>query len=190
MAELITRKDGVDPYPEVLLRGETFLSIMQSINFHEFESVVDEWLVESGIGTVDPKEWYPRQEWLNLLKKLEDRSGSTTNQVSIGMKVIENVVLPEEVRIDTVYDAISMLVTVYVNNQQNLPTGDMGYEVRQVDDTHYEILDTNPYLFNVNYGYIWGILKRFLPHDFTLEHEFMNPEEPEMGGVIFKVSLN
>ena len=187
--KLVTRKDGVDPYPEVLLRGQVFLSIVQSINFFDFESVVNTWLAESKIGTIDPAAWYPRQEWLNLLKKLEKYSNTSENQVSIGVKVIENAELPPDLMITDVADAINILIMVYVNEQKNLPEGDTGYEVRKVDEKTYEILDTNPYLFHVNYGYIWGILRRFLKTDFSLTHEYLNPENPEMGAILFKVKL-
>lgn len=190
MSDFIVRKDGTDPYPEVLLRGETFQAIMQSMNFLDFQPIVDEWLAESGIGQIDPAAWYPRQEWLNLLKKLEDKPGAMQNQVSIGLKVIDNVVLPEGMTINTVNEAISMLIAVYVNNQQNLPEGDTGYTIKEIDDKHFEILDTSPYLLHVNYGYIYGILKRFLPTGFTLEYEHLNEEEPLMGPIKFRVELD
>lgn len=190
MTDLIVRKDGVDPYPEVLLRGETFQAIIQSMNYYEFQHIVDEWLKESGIGEIDPKAWYPRQEWLNLLKKLEKEPGSMQNQVSIGMKVIDNVVLPAGVTIETVDDAISMLIAVYENNQQNLPEGDPGYEVKKINEKFYEVWDTSPYLEYVNYGYVYGILKRFLPMGFTLKHEYMNQDEPLMGGIVFRIELH
>ncbi|GEM_PF-5870192 len=189
MSSRITRKDGIDPYPEVLLRGQIFLSIVQSINFLEFESVVQEWLKESKIGTIDPNAWYPRQEWLNLLKKLEKHTNTTENQISIGIKVIENAVLPPDLVISSVTDAINVLIAVYVNEQKNLPAGDTGYVVTKIDDKHYEILDDNPYLFHVNYGYIYGILRRFLKTPFTLTYEYLNPTQPEMGAVKFKVTL-
>ena len=185
--DLIVRKDGVDPYPEVTLYGEIFLSIIQSMNYYDFQSAVDEWLTESEIRVIDPDAWYPRQEWLNLLIKLEGQPSSMQNQVSIGMKVIDNAVLPEDLKIENVQDAISVLIAVYTQNQQNLPEGDTGYEVKKIDEKTYEIWDTNPYLLFVNYGYIYGILKRFLPTSFTLKYEYMNKEDPQMGGVIFTV---
>jgi len=192
MIEQVTvRKDGVDPYPDVLLRGETFLAIIQSLTYYDYRPLVDEWLGESGIGEIDPDDWYPRQEWLNLLMKLETQPGNAMqNQVAIGMKVIDNVALPEDFKLDSVFDAVNMLVGVYVENQRNLPEGDTGYEVVQIDEKHFEIEDTNPYLPFVNYGYIYGILQRFLGQPFVLEHEFMNKEEPLMGGVLFKVTLD
>lgn len=189
MTDINVRKDGIDPYPEVLLRGEIFRSIIKSMNDYNFQPVVDEWLAESGIGEINPTAWYPRQEWLNLLLKLEGQGGAMQNQVSIGMNVIDNAELPPELRLDTVDDAIGMLITVYTQNQQNLPEGDTGYQVIKVDDRHYDIIDTSPYLLYVNYGYIYGILKRFLPVGFTLEYEFMNEDDPPMGGVIYKVEL-
>jgi len=190
MTTLVTRKDGIDPYPNVLLRGQVFLSIVQSINFFDFEPVVNEWLTESKIKTIDPSAWYPRQEWLNLLKKLEKYSNTTENQVSIGIKVIENSELPPDLVIANVLDAINVLIMVYVNEQKNLPEGDKGYEVTKIDDTHYDILDTNPYLFHVNYGYIWGILRRFLKTGFSLTYEYLNMENPNMGAIRFKVKLD
>lgn len=190
MSDLIVRKDGIDPYPEVLLRGEIFQSIIQSMNYYDFQPIVDEWLKESGIDEIDPEAWYPRQEWLNLLKKLEQQPGSMQNQVSIGMKVIDNAVFPDDFSIDTVEEGISMLVAVYENNQKNLPAGDSGYEVKKISDKQYEVWDTNPYLEYVNYGYIYGILKRFLPVGFVLRHRPMNEEDPLMGGIIFTVMLD
>jgi len=187
---LTARKDGIDPYPEVLLRGAIFLSIIQSINFYDFEDIVDEWLVESKIGKIDPAAWYPRQEWLNLLKKLERFSNTTENQISIGMKVIENAELPPDLVVANVTDAINVLVMVYVNEQKNLPEGDNGYAVRKIDDKHYEVVDNNPYLFHVNYGYIWGILRRFLKSGFTLTYKYLNEQNPEMGGILFKIALD
>ncbi len=71
-------------------------------------------------------------------------------------------------------------MSVYVGNQQNLPEGDTGYQVKKIDDKHYEIWDTNPYLEFVNYGYIYGILKRFLPVGFTLKHDYMNQDDPQI----------
>jgi hypothetical protein len=106
------------------------------------------------------------------------------------MKVIDNAVLPPELVIETVTDAINVLIAVYTGEQQNLPDGDTGYHVTQIDDKHYEILDDNPYLFSVNYGYIYGILRRFLKTPFTLTHEFLNQAQPEMGAVKFKVALH
>lgn len=188
--DLIIRQDGIDPYPEVLLRGQIFLSIMQSLTYFNYQPLADEWLEESGIDQIDPDSWYPRQEWLNLLKKLEKGINSSENQVAIGVKVIENAKIPEDMIADSVEAAIGMLIAVYTSEQKNLPLGDQGYYITKKDDNHYEILDGNPYLFNVTYGYIWGILRRFLKRPFVLTHEFINKEQPEMGGVIFTVTLD
>ena len=190
MSNLIVRKDGVDPYPEVKLRGAIFQSIIQSMNFYDFQSTVDEWLAESSIKSIDPEKWYPRQEWLNLLKKLENQPNSTENQVAIGTKVVDNADIPDDLITNDVNDAIGMLNMIYVNEQQNLPEGDTGYEVKKIDDNNYEVLDMNPYLVYVNYGYIWGILKRFLKQKVTLKFEYLNPDDPAMGGVLFKIALS
>jgi hypothetical protein len=189
MANIIVRKDGVDPYPEVRLYGEIFLSIIQSMNYYDFQPLVDEWLVQSGIRKIDPNAWYPRQEWLNLVKKLETQTNSIDNQVSIGIKVIENAVLPPGFQINSVQDAIMMLRAVYLANQQNLPPGENGYEIKQIDARHFEILDTSPYPVYVNYGYVFGVLKRFMPVRFSLEFDYLNPSNPLMGGLLFKIAL-
>lgn len=189
--QLRIRKDGIDPYPEVLLQGSVFNSIIESLTFHDYEPQVEEWLKESGIGKIDPEDWYPRQEWLNLLKKLDDTpGGAMQNQVAIGMKVIDNVDLPDDFRVASVAEGVSMLVNIYESAQRNLPEGDKGYQVTQIDAAHFEILDTNPYLAFVNYGYIYGILKRFLGKPFQLEMEYLNKENPEMGGILFKVEVD
>ena len=47
-----------------------------------------------------------------------------------------------------------------------------------IDEQHYEVVDTNPYLLYGNYGYIYGILRRFMPVSFTLNFEHMNQDDP------------
>ena len=189
MSNIIIRKDGIDPYQDVLVRGQILLSAIQSINYNEFKSIVEEWLAENKIDAIKPDKWYSRQQWIKLLASLENHANTMQNQISISIKIIDNASIPEEIVIDTVEAAINILIVVYVNEQKNLPKGDTGYKVTRVDENNYEILDTSPYPFNTVYGYIWGILRRFMKRDFTLTHEFLNKENPLMGGILFKVKL-
>ncbi len=147
MAEYV----AFDPNTEV--RGVTMLSINQAIGAKALPV-----LEKYGIQDINPESWYPQQTYLNAFREI-DKMGFF-NMVSIGMRIPDLALFPP---IENVHEALSLLNTAYQMNHRH---GDIGeYHYEKVSRHEALLVCRNPYPSDFDYGLIYRLVQKFLPHD-------------------------
>lgn len=121
-------------------------------------------LASKGISRVDPQQWYPQQVWLDVLYDISTGVGGSRGPifdlVSIGMQIPLHARWPDGV--DSVETALISINEAYHMNHRN---GEIGYyRAERVADKHIIVEAGNPYPSDFDYGIVYGLAKRFLPH--------------------------
>lgn len=176
--------------PDVLLHGTGFTSIFTANEFREYTGEYEAVLNEYGVEKIEPEGWYPRQIYLDIFKRLSTKPNASTNMVSAGVRIIETIQLPPELQVNSMLEALELLNTVYQLDQRNVPADDIGYKITQEGPKHLRVIDYSPYPHDVNYGYIYGLVKRFSPKGIRpiIERNFLDANDPNGDGAVYDIT--
>jgi hypothetical protein len=166
--------------PETEVLGASLLALPVCLKADEILPV----LAKHGFANIDPDKWYPQQNILQLYRDIvEGRTNVSENMVSIGIKSVDTMPFPQEV--NTIEAALQMVISSYTPVHRNIQPGEGGV-LMKISDNHYQILLNVPYPDDIFYGYYWGILKKYTPHEMRFR---LAMEEPKGGepGVLFDI---
>lgn len=139
--------------PEVEVSGAAILSTIAGL-----EEDVMPLLKQHGIEKVDADGWYPQQTWLDILKAIGDRRGSSyIDLVSIGMRIPDNAIWPPEV--DTIESALKSIDVAYHINHRGGRIGH--YKAEIIGESHVRMTCENPYPSDFDYGIIYRTVQKF-----------------------------
>ncbi|MEM6530591.1 MAG: hypothetical protein AAF653_19995, partial [Chloroflexota bacterium] len=129
-------------------------------------------LEEQGFDEVDANAWYPQQEFLDLIKKIEETL-TYEELVAVGMKGAQVLQVPPEIK--NFRQVLPFIVEGYGLHHRNVPQAE-GYQLEEVDDS--VTIECNiPYPPFVLFGYIYGLIKKFEATD--PKHYHMKIDEAE-----------
>ncbi len=151
--------------PDAELKGYSFLSLIQNINREQVEDIFKHFGYEED--QIDPEGWYPVKDYCDILKTIEEEldSGSITG---IGMAIMETASFPPE--IESIQDILGAFEAVYNHDHRNI-TPDEGWRAEFPQEKEALVRAINPYPLNLNYGLVWGCVRRYCPkgHGFVVE---------------------
>ncbi len=155
--------------PETELVGFTVLSLITNITHTEIRDI----LHRHGLAQVDPQQWYPLQQVLDVLSDVAAETDHTTNFVSIGMAAAEQSIrhLPPEIEALSLEQFILLYPQIY---KSRMRCGELGYiQTDKVSDTEFVITLRTPFPDNVMYGLYYAFVRHFLPQRsaFTLKYD-------------------
>lgn len=152
---------------DVEVIGSAMLSIINNVQGYEIRPILD----QHNLTDIDSDTWYPAQKWLDVMNDLAKKPSATTNDVAIGMKIAENVVLPPQLKSATLAQILQSWDTIYQKQHRGK---NIGYkEVQKIDDTSYRVILADLYPDDLSYGVAYGFCRRFLPNGshFTVKYE-------------------
>lgn len=135
---------------DALVLGQAVEAFASNLNADTIRALLPKY----GFSNIDPNKWYPHQDWLDLLKEIDDSS----TYVAFGKKVVETVAMPPE--LETIPDVLNALHDIHHLNLRNIPE-DEGYVIEKVSDNHYHVFANTPNPDHAIYGFIWGICHRY-----------------------------
>jgi hypothetical protein len=143
--------------PDTEVRGQTMLAFIQYINHEEIKP----FLQSHDLDHIVPDQWYPLQQFLDVLNDISQYPGALFDFVSIGMKIIEVVEVPPDFA-KLPYEQVALQHnTIYQRQHRGTDPGE--YRVERVGDNHLKVTARVPYPDDFVYGAIYGEARRFLP---------------------------
>lgn len=184
MAEKKSGLEKLKPIPDAEILGQAFGGIIASKYRGDFEDLI----AKHGIDKIDPQKWYPLERAFAFFRDLVAKGNTIISLVSIGIEIFEQAGLPDEV--DSIPAGLHLLQAVNDINVRNMPPED-GYDVEELSDRHYRVVDRTAWPHDLIYGYLYGIARRFKPedgHPIVERVAYMNEENPNASGAIYEVS--
>lgn len=169
--------------PEAMVIGQTVLAFAENIEAEKIKPI----LPKHGLDNIDPEEWYPHQNWMNVLKELDETLGeqASTTFIAFGKKVVETAVMPPEIK--TIPDVLNLLHDIHHLNLRNIPDEE-GYSIEKKGEKHYWVYHNTPNPDVAIYGFIWGLVARYKqPHEVFIVQQIENPNPEEKPGSVFEV---
>lgn len=114
-------------------------------------------LESHGLYPLVDDQWYPIQNNLDCMKELA--SLNFLNIVAVGMGIPEFAAWPPE--INSVHDALASINVAYHMNHRGGDFGDYQYE--ETGESSGTMTCRNPYPSDLDYGIIYGIVRKFRP---------------------------
>ena len=153
--------------PDVEVIGAVMLSIINNLQANEIRPILE----ANNLTEIDPETWYPAERWLKVMNELAESPNVTTNDIAIGMKIAENVVLPPQMQDAPLSKILQSWDMIYQKQHRGGNIGDK--EIQQLSDTSYRIILRDLYPDDLAYGVAYGFCKRFLPAGthFTVQYE-------------------
>lgn len=157
--------------PQAEVIGQTMLSFADNLAADVIQPILD----RHGLSEIDPDKWYSHQEWMDILKEMEEtlEGGASSAFVAFGRRVVENAVMPPQIK--TIPDALNALHAIHHANLRNVPEEE-GYGIEVKGDKHYIVLHNTPNPDDAIYGFLWGMAARFKgPHEIFNVRKIDNP---------------
>lgn len=150
---------------------------------HMNRDAVEASLKAHGLDDLKLDEWYPVDKIINLFKDWMDNdpSGVSSNLVSVGLAIIENMVLPPEMEAVSQRDKLLMVGTLHELQHRGGDPG--GYEIIEVGPQHIQYNTNTVYPDDMIYGYVYGIARRYLDKGtrFTVRYDPDAPRQDKGG---------
>jgi hypothetical protein len=142
-----------DPNNEII--GQSLIAIANAIGSEEFIDI----FIQHHLTNVDPTQWYPEQQFLDVLSDIAERGGGMFDFVSIGMNMIANGVFPPALDTMPFEQIISNSAAFALNTRGPKPKS---MKIDVLGPKHivrrYIAPEPDDYWYGVAYGYA----KRFL----------------------------
>lgn len=162
-----------DSFAEV--SGELMTSMMDCANSKNIVPI----LQTLDLPEIHPEAWHQQQLVLDVFSTVKgDSSDSMFNLVSIGMRLMERLKVPETVQI---VDYESILRSQDIIYQSYHRLGDVGHHyVVKLEEQFYRWIADTPYPTDFEFGVLHGQVKRFMPpdvsHSIRFDDGFMRKE--------------
>jgi len=170
--------------PQAEVIGQTVLAFSENMQ----ADIIAPLLPKHHLTQIDPKVWYPHQNWLNVLRDLEIQLGSRSSAtfVAFGKEVVSTAVMPQAIK--SIPDVLMALHDIHHLNLRNIPK-DEGYGIEKRDEREYQVYHNTPNPDDVIYGFLWGLAARYkrLAEQFAVRRLSQNPR-PEICRSTFLVT--
>ncbi len=118
-------------------------------------------LEKHGLSAVNLEDWYPQQLILDILQDMEKRF-TFEELVAVGMKVAEVVPLPPN--INSIESFLAFTDPIYKAGTRHTPEWET-VTVEKVAERHFRLMFNVPIPPFVNYGFMFGTLRRLRGHN-------------------------
>ncbi len=163
--------------PNVETIGANILSYIKNMEDHSTPFYVE----QSGLTDVQPDEWYPTQQLLNVFNMMV-AEGKASSIIAIGLSIAANLQYPPERENAPLGDILAGWPEVYLQNHRGEGAGEL--QTEKLGDNHW-IVRLVDFIFpdDVTYGVAYGFCKRFLPRgtQFLVEYESIT-DRRDFGG--------
>lgn len=178
------------PLSEAELHGSVFLALYESIHFPIIKPHIATTLAAYGHDILYEDVWYLRRMYLDILKRIATSPQGTNHLLSVGIKMIDTILLPADVTVHSLWDAAHLLCTIYQTTHRCLPPDEIGYEVQEAGKNHIRIIDHSPYPHDLSFGYIFGLFQHFKSRELrpSLQRTFANLYHPDCNLAIYDIT--
>lgn len=154
-----------DPSAEVI--GQTMLSFIDNLQSDRIMPL----LKRHGLDDIQPDQWYPLQDWLEVLNDLAREGDFSSSVVAIGMQITEKMLVPPEVEQLSLGEILEMWNDLYQMQHRGADVGCVRTE--KVAPNHYVCTQEVMYPDDMSYGVAYGMARRWLPHGtpFTVKYD-------------------
>ncbi len=155
-------------HPDHELLGSVLITYRASVNFDSYSDLFE----RLGLGSVEVDQWYSGQVVIDLINAIADRDSAMMDFVSIGTAMGMYSPAPEEANgINALENAIIGLGPGYQAMTRGTNVGWFRGEV--VAPQHIKVDFYVPWPDDLEYGFVYGLAKRFLPPrtKFTVEYD-------------------
>ncbi|GAB4467385.1 MAG: hypothetical protein Kow00124_00190 [Anaerolineae bacterium] len=180
--------------PDVEVLGEVVAAFINCLNCPNITPFLMRhgFLGRHGLRTVDVEQWFPLQQWLNVLNDLVEEcpDNASADLLSIGMKMFETYRFPPQFDTLSVEEVLLGWNSIYSAHHRGADIGEFIPKV--VEPGYIQITARVPYPDEVHYGLFYAILQHFCPEDvdFTLRYDESMPRRNEGGSVtIYHIQL-
>jgi len=166
-------------HPDHETLGRTLLDFENAVGGESIQPFFQ----KHGLVNIDPDAWYPEQKLLDVLSDISEQRNAMFDLVSIGLKTIEQAVIPPE------YEGLPLMTILegandaYQLNCRGTDIGEVRCEV--VTPQHVKMICRFPDPDDYWYGIFYGYVKRFSPKgtSFTLSYDNDIPRRDKGGDV-------
>jgi hypothetical protein len=146
-------------HPDHEFLGRVVLNMRSALGSQlvTFEKVFEKY----GLGDVDPAAWYPAQKWFDVINEIAEMGFPMMDFVGIGMKTVENAVIPPEARALPITEFLTGATKTYSLHNRGTDIGEQRCEV--VSDTHVKMILRMPHPDDFWYGAFYGLMRNLLP---------------------------
>lgn len=168
--------------PDAKVLGQSVLAFAENLRSDLIKPI----LPRHGLDNIDPQAWYPHQNWLDVLKEIQEKPGASEMFVAFGRQVAKVAAMPPEMQ--SIPDALNALHDIHHMNLRNIPPEE-GYVVEKRGEKHYIVYENTPNPSDAIYGFIWGLCARFKqPGDSFRVRPIDNPNPNQTPGQAFDVT--
>jgi hypothetical protein len=172
----------VSPSPDVEVLGQVLFAYTENIRAEEMALILQKY----NLTNIQPDQWYPLQLSLDAARALADSASTGTESlVAIGMKLIDTMPFPPDVK--TIPQAVEMLNRVVSSIIRNVPDG-FGTTIKIINERHLQLVQNDTTPPELAFGYFWAIASRFKPpYNIFLVRHVPNPNPDEEPGDVFDI---
>lgn len=156
-------------------------AVMSALFNHYQRDDVIESLRKHGLDYFEADQWYPVNQFIDLLAEWAESPAFSTNLVSVGMAMTYHIELPDEIEVLSGVEKLLLLGDMHMSQHRN---GDAGcYKVERRNDHTIRYQENTVWPDDMIYGYIYGAAKRYLDHGVHFSVRYVNDaERQELGG--------
>jgi hypothetical protein len=166
-------------HPDHETLGRTLLDFEDAVGGENIQP----YFQKHGLVNIDPDAWYPEQKLLDVLSDISGQKNSMFDLVSIGLKTVEQAVIPPEYASLPLLTILENANETYKLNCRGTDIGGVQCEV--VSSKHVKMICRFPDPDDYWYGCFYGYVKRFSPRDtnFSLYYDKDIPRRDKGGDV-------
>ncbi len=139
------------------IRGQMMIDFEEALNSYSFLPIIK----KHGFDQIQPDQWYPIQQWLDVLSEIND-TGGMLDFVSIGMQQIENHEWPPEVTQMGLVEFLEGAANeIYHTNYRGPEAGRIYVDC--LSETQIAVVLRVPEPDDLWYGNLYALARQFLP---------------------------
>lgn len=166
--------------PDMEVWGQVMMSFA---NATRAENIIP-YLKKHNLFPIDPDRWYLAQPFLDVLHDIYevDKTESVSDFVSIGLRISEEVLFPEDYDQYSFEEKMMIWDGVYQANHRGSMVG--GIESELVIPGHIRYVLNTIYPDDLNYGVLYGIVRKHIPANtqFTVSYDESESPRSDNGG--------
>ncbi len=160
--------------PDVKVLGEVVVAFLQCVSYKSIAPYLMRHglLGRHGLQTVDPKQWYHLQDWLNVLHDLlQDHPDAPGHLISIGVAMFDTINLQPSFTELSLEEALIEWATLYAATHRGSNIGEIYTEV--LDNGQINVITRVPYPDEIFFGLFYALISNHCPDekDFILEYD-------------------
>jgi hypothetical protein len=148
-------KKYVSAGPEVEIAGYGIQAYELAYSKQDFAHILEAY----GLTEIDADGWYPQQLTLDIQKAIKESENGGEQLIDVGIAVIEASPFPPFESLDDAFAGFSMH---YGMNFRNHPPSE-GIFAHKLSENHFQIVNATPHSDEMVYGYVYALVKRFVP---------------------------